>query len=380
MVRTFLAAVMFLTVWGSALSAQGTVYVLDDFDTSAVGQPPLDPAVGSRYLTGSSHLVTEHSGTRWLETIDNSTTAGPGAEWVPHESVTDFRWKMRSRIPSMSPAGQVVYQVVLLTPTSTEVLYLLWSGDGGIDFVGAGLVLEPGTWSVGAVLQVGIEVSCSTDTFAVSFNGSPLISEPLGYDCVTLQGVHVGTRRSGTQTHQVDEVLVEEIEPPLFVDGFETGDTSAWSPTPPPAWNQCGTAPWVGGVPNQYVYPLTNNTPSGVVDSCGGGTTSVDGWFRYLAPCTGEVVFTTCHQDTDFDTVVSVWSDCPAQTELNCNDDDVSGSPACDLNGASRKSTTYFNVMDGDTVYLRVRSYLDTPDPGSQVHFSVTCNPFTLGQ
>ncbi len=85
-------------------------------------------------------------------------------------------------------------------------------------------------------------------------------------------------------------------------------------------------------------------------------------WVRWVAPCGGTIVASTCNPGTNFDTVITAlryefdgncWS-----TYLGCNDD--SNQLGCEINGpftAFRKSTVTLVVSPGEVLYFVVSGY-----------------------
>ena len=88
-------------------------------------------------------------------------------------------------------------------------------------------------------MQVGVFLSCTVgqglfesldggDTFTAAMSGFPLGSVVIDLEIDDDPHVLVaGTYGRGAWQADLD------LEPPLFADGFESGDTSAWSATVP---------------------------------------------------------------------------------------------------------------------------------------------------
>jgi hypothetical protein len=106
-----------------------------------------------------------------------------------------------------------------------------------------------------------------------------------------------------------------------------------------------------------------DNDPATDVSPCGDGDT-VPQWFKVAIQCpllqAGTVTITTCHPETDFDTVLSVWKatsggQCPGQF-VACNDD--STAAGCQIGGLNRKSRVVFSSeISATTYYIRVSGY-----------------------
>jgi len=113
-----------------------------------------------------------------------------------------------------------------------------------------------------------------------------------------------------------------------------------------------------------------NETVTGSLDGYSGGTgdddtcafnNTIDRWFRYRSTATGTLVVTTCHPGSQFDTVLSIFDDCPEAggVEIFCNDDTVSSPPGCQLNGLNRLSTIELPVMNNELLFVRLSVYND---------------------
>ena len=109
---------------------------------------------------------------------------------------------------------------------------------------------------------------------------------------------------------------------------------------------------------------MADNTGStGVDDTCGGGN-SVDEWFAYTPTVSGDALFSTCSATTGFNTVLSLFDDCPASggVELGCNDNQGS-DPSCELEGFPAYSEIVSSVTAGQTYYLRVSGLFNVFEP-----------------
>ncbi|HLP83762.1 MAG TPA: FG-GAP repeat protein, partial [Phycisphaerales bacterium] len=96
---------------------------------------------------------------------------------------------------------------------------------------------------------------------------------------------------------------------------------------------------------------------TGTVTTCGSGSSGnvaqgPDVWFRFSPSCDGNAIFDTF--GSDFDTVLSVHSDCPTLFSGNtivCNDDHTFAAPN------NRASLVSFNFTGGETYLIRVSGY-----------------------
>jgi hypothetical protein len=83
-------------------------------------------------------------------------------------------------------------------------------------------------------------------------------------------------------------------------------------------------------------------------------------WISYTATCTGTLSISTCHPNTDYDTVLYVMLDSPAggncwDSVLGCNDD--SAAPGCQINGLNRRSRVDVHVNSGAVVKIAVSGF-----------------------
>ncbi len=87
--------------------------------------------------------------------------------------------------------------------------------------------------------------------------------------------------------------------------------------------------------------------------SCANGDT-LDEWYRFVMPCQGSVIISTCNPETNFDTTLSVFADCNG-SEIACNDD--SSEPGCQIGRVNRKSQVSINASGGEVIYIRVSGF-----------------------
>jgi hypothetical protein len=129
-------------------------------------------------------------------------------------------------------------------------------------------------------------------------------------------------------------------------------------------WNQFGPVSVPVNDHRANAIPLPLNTPTSgtnVAASTGGSGDPVSGfcpaiaedvWFTISPPAAGDYELTTCFPGTDFDTVISLWTQIQVQPfpmfELACNDDN------CDLGG--QRSSVTINLGTG-TFWLALGGY-----------------------
>lgn len=82
-------------------------------------------------------------------------------------------------------------------------------------------------------------------------------------------------------------------------------------------------------------------------------------WVVWTAPCNGFVTMSTCHPQTDFDTVIAVWREtfdggCTG-IFVECEDD--SSGAACDLPGPGSKTSLEFFADEGTQYWIQVTGY-----------------------
>ncbi|MBI5864184.1 MAG: hypothetical protein HZB38_06730 [Planctomycetes bacterium] len=111
-----------------------------------------------------------------------------------------------------------------------------------------------------------------------------------------------------------------------------------------PANNNCANASVVvAGTVNGTTVGATNDA----VGTCGASTSSPDVWYSYVAPFDGTLTVSTCG-GAGWDTVLGVWSACPAASgaEIGCNDD------SCGL-----QSSVVVSMQGGVQYLIRVAGY-----------------------
>ncbi|MBL9147138.1 MAG: hypothetical protein JNM94_00445 [Phycisphaerae bacterium] len=124
----------------------------------------------------------------------------------------------------------------------------------------------------------------------------------------------------------------------------------------------------------QYIeIPGTNEGDTWIQadqSSCANGDT-LDEWYRFSMPCDGELTISTCHPSTDFDTTISVFTNClPSGAEIACNDD--FSDPDCALDGNFRRSRVSLIGSSSDTFYVRVSGFQGATG-NFQLIFDVDC-------
>lgn len=343
--------------------------LLDSFDFDIPGQPPGPPLTGARDLPLGSHTVAGSSANPYLQSMDSN-----GAlivEWTPTALPTASAVTYSFSIESHAATGPLVARQSLNfdTPSGVRAMLIDWRSNGEVAVAGDTWVVVS-SWVPQMSYSINVQSDCSSGAFSVDIDFQPVFSSTLPFPCTNLRGLTSSNENSGTTVQTFDDVGIVAFSP-LFADGFESGDLTAWQPASAPAGNTCGTAlPFSGGATT--IGDLTGKTASGVTDSCGNGM--VDLWYEWVAPCTGGVLVTTCHPGTEFDTILSAWNDCPATLELDCNDDAVGSPPSCDLNGANRKSVVGSPVDQGHTYYFRVSAFSDSPGANTGIEISASCS------
>ncbi len=120
-----------------------------------------------------------------------------------------------------------------------------------------------------------------------------------------------------------------------------------------PANNMCTSATRItrNGVWNGSNVGATTDGGNAGCGSNGAGTADV--WWVLTPPASGTVTIDTC--GSDFDTILSVYDDCPGGIDdlIVCNDD--MSSTACPSNGLNSRVT--FAGVQGNTYYVRVASF-----------------------
>ncbi len=160
-----------------------------------------------------------------------------------------------------------------------------------------------------------------------------------------------------TVTFEFDAASMAAIDDDKIIAWAQTPNSSApaeifqaaimnypFEPSGPPN-NRCERAAAVGD--GTYTGATDEAAPGGE-SSCGDSDTAPDLWYAYRAPADGTLYVDTC--GSSFDTVLSVYSDCPGTTatELACNDD----SDDCGV--GSTDSSLSLEVAVGETYLIRV--------------------------
>lgn len=92
-------------------------------------------------------------------------------------------------------------------------------------------------------------------------------------------------------------------------------------------------------------FDTTSASSEGLASSCAGSSTTVsDVWFVYTPPSSGSATFSLC-TGTAYDAAIAVYSDCPATSELACDDD------FCSFAGPAEIT---LSVTSGTPVFIRI--------------------------
>ncbi|RLE23607.1 MAG: hypothetical protein DRJ65_11500 [Acidobacteria bacterium] len=346
---------------------QSDVVIHDTFNDDTVGQAPGSPDIGSSFYWGSgTHTVISDYGSQSLRSVDSSSTEGYAVQWLPTSTPAVFEASYLFRMESFSggAAVPIAYQrFYVTTDTTVEAVRLYWKPNGSLELLASTPATPTFSWVTGVTYQVRLRVNCTDDITSLWVGGTALVTnKSLGFDCNAMVDFSDGTDFTLLSTRSLDDVKVVAVVP-LFVDGFESGDSSMWSETMPPvsgpSGDHCLSA--ISLTEGTFLGNLLDNTDSGFSDTCG-TSNGIDEWVSYTAPCDGTVDVTTCHPETVFDSTLSVWDDATCSggmLEVACNDDANGAPPECDLNGANRKSLASFTASAGTTYVFRVTAYAD---------------------
>lgn len=129
-----------------------------------------------------------------------------------------------------------------------------------------------------------------------------------------------------------------------------------------PEGGSCEDAIDVGTIlPGMSFLGTTLDDDQGDDESPCGLDDTVAQWYRFAAEgCFGSplITITTCSDETDFDTTLSVWREDPSGCIgefIACNDDFA--GPGCQLDTLNRKSRVAFNIVGAGVFYVRVAGY-----------------------
>lgn len=373
MQKLILIFLAFITVFSPRAGiAQGTVVLHDSFNDDTLGQAPGSPEIGnSNYLGFGTHTIINDYGSQSLRSVDATTSEGFAIQWLPTTNPVTFDIEYQYRLESYADSTSTLStQRVDVNPVGSPI-YFQWKHGGVLE---VDSLVTSLTWSLNTTYQIRARVNCDNDTLSVWADGNALfLDKALGSSCNFMQAFVSNSSFSATISQSLDEIKVRAIDP-IFSDGFESGNLTAWSATEPPttpSGETCATAiPFTGGT---IIGDLSDNTASGFTDTCGTGNT-IDEWVSYTASCTGTVTVNTCYPSTAVDTILSAWSHtgCTGITEVDCNDDAPGAPPECDLGGLNRKSLATFSATSGATYVFRVSTFNDGV---GAYEISASCTP-----
>jgi hypothetical protein len=358
--------------------ARAQVFVHDTFEDDTVGQPPNFPEVG-HYVAWSTpgHTVIDVGGDKWCRTAAPGGT-GPLLGWGPSGSTTGrVRLEYAFQIENgtvLTGQNAVDHSLTMRRPSPPDLTTSLSWGDDLSLRIGSTVV---GGFAIGTTYLVRWEIDSASNTYDLWINGQQRVAAaPFGADVTEFRDFSISLNSTTTESVRYDDLLLRRS--PLFSDGFESGDFSAWSSVEPPSatGDECGDPlSLMPGI--AQLGDLGDNTgTTGDDSSCGTGDT-IDEWLTVTAPCSGTMTVTTCRPGTEFDTVLAAWGTCGG-AELACNDDDPGGSrPECVLGGLNRKSTITFPVVGGSSYRIRVSAFDDTfPGPlDDEYELIASCAP-----
>ncbi|MCC6320431.1 MAG: matrixin family metalloprotease [Phycisphaerales bacterium] len=137
-------------------------------------------------------------------------------------------------------------------------------------------------------------------------------------------------------------------------------DTGFISSINAPANDFCANAAIVamGSIVNGTLASASNDGSA----TCGSSTTNPDVWYTITAPCAGTLVLSTCGTsdtggtDLGIDSVLSIWSGCPAAggSQLACNDNAFNAECDGSDNGLPRDAALSRVLSAGESVRVRV--------------------------
>ncbi len=115
------------------------------------------------------------------------------------------------------------------------------------------------------------------------------------------------------------------------------------------AQGTCETAITVGNAETAGTLAFSIADPDDVT-SCGADDLQRH-WYRYVAGADGQLILTTCHPFTRFDSVIAVFDGCGG-AEIACNDDDP--APICLTGQQEGSSSMMIPVVEGRSYSIRV--------------------------
>jgi len=324
--------------WDYSLNDRGEFAYIADTITVTFNVPPipqgpqLPPGIRSAYV----FRVADNK-TTTIATDNDVTPLGPGSRY------TDFMEV------ATNDAGEVLVLAAFQGPTNDAPIVL--ADPRGLFFTDTG-----GNTSLIVRTAYPIEIDGIGEEVVVDFSFREEGFNDAGD--VAFRAVTVNL-----QTFTFHQRLI------VAKSGLAVRD--ALPPAAEPDGNECEAARTAMIGVNTGTLSDNNGTTS-EDDDCG-TLNNFDEWFSYTATINGTATISTCNPATGFDTVLSLFDDCPFNggVQLACNDDGAD-TVTCDLFGETALSTIQYDVTAGQTYLIRLSVNFDEPNEPSGPDFELT--------
>jgi len=220
--------IFFLSAVSPFVFADSGVVILDDFENDTIGAGPGAADIGDVYYYGLNyHSVVSDLDGQCVDSFDDVTDSGYSVQYMPVSSPTVFEASYVFKLISGSSGTDPVafQQLIGHTGSGTEIYALYWRGDSSISF----LTINPAfTWNYNTPYHVRFRLDCENDTADLWIDGIEIVDDlALTTSCTDLFDFSWGSLYV-TENHQrIDEIKVVD-DTPIFEDGFESGNTTAW--------------------------------------------------------------------------------------------------------------------------------------------------------
>jgi len=213
------------------LSAQYEVILLDTFDDDIVGQPPGTPEVGtSTHLGPATYTITDDYGSPRLRTVDIDPSEPSSSTWYPTGPPLMTEITYTVRMETYGGPYPIAQSFAVDVDGVLERIYLIWRDDGLLQLQTTLL----GTWSANHDYEQRMVIDCVHDKGIFQHDIQLVYLFDLPFDCDSFESFSSGGffNYPSNATYAIEDVMIVDFLP-IFIDGFETGDTLQWSATVP---------------------------------------------------------------------------------------------------------------------------------------------------
>lgn len=373
-------------------------YAVQNFNSHLSGQSFSIPVPAGAVITNTGfhdvdyHSGEPYSGTDWSVTNSSGTLTwqtqtfaqNPNANALRYDTIYNFWFDCNfppapgnatlglfrtGDVPSISMGVSVPSPDGIYRPINDNCATALSVGEGAIAFSTLDATTdgpaEPSACSTGGNDQYDKDLwytytAPCTGVATVSTCGSNFDTKVAIYSaCPSASGLTLACNDDATCTtpstqstisFSVDAGTQYLVRVGGYAGASGTGTLTITGPSCGPTNETCaGATTLVDGVAQTGTTAGTTDDGSA---TCGQANNSPDVWYKYTTTTTGNVVFTTCDQQSGtYDTVLSVFTGtCAALTQIGCNDDT---NGACGL----RSTVTVTGGAPNTVYYVRVSGY-----------------------